>query len=218
MFRFDDWWMPDGETHLPKIMARHDRRVKGRLTYQFHKYEGALAHCRSRRVAVDVGAHIGLWSYWMARHFDRLCAFEPNGTARACWEQNVPVSASRTLYPYALGATAAGVGLVTTTIRSSGNTNVIPGGAGVEMRTLDSFEVPDLDLLKVDCEGYELFVLQGAVTTITRWKPVVVVEQKHGFASQYGCAPDAAVTFLQGMGYAVQWVTGGDYCLTAQES
>ena len=56
MYRFDAWWLPDGDTHLPWVMRRVERRVKGRLTYQYHKYEGALPWCRGRRTAVDVGA------------------------------------------------------------------------------------------------------------------------------------------------------------------
>jgi len=133
MFRFDQWWMPDGETHLVELMGKTQRRVDGRLTYQHHKYARALGFCRQFRAAVDVGAHVGLWSYWMAEWFRVLHAFEPSERHRECWVRNVTTPTAH-LYPYALGASAQQVGLCVATA-SSGNTRIAAGDT-VPMRTL----------------------------------------------------------------------------------
>jgi hypothetical protein len=70
------------------------------------------------------------------------------------------------------------------------------------MRRLDDYRLEDLDLLKVDVEGYERRVLQGAHDTLRRCRPVVIVEQKD-FASRYGEDRFAAAELLKSLG-AVQ--------------
>lgn len=214
MVRFDAWFMPDGECHMPSVMTQVNRRVKGRLTYQYHKYEGGLAWCRRRRTAVDVGAHVGLWSYWMGRDFDRLVAFEPNAESRACWVAN---HARGDLQPCALGASQMRVGL-TVPVTSSGNASIVADGTTVEMRTLDSFGIGQVDFLKIDCEGFESFVLEGAHRTIAACRPVVIVEQKPGCGARYGRSDHAGVAFLEGMGAIVRWSQGGDYCMSFPEA
>ena len=46
----------------------------------------------------------------------------------------------------------------------------------VQRCTLDSVVHDPVALIKIDVEGYELIVLQGAKRTITKYKPVVLVE------------------------------------------
>lgn len=219
MLTFDAWVFPDGETHIPEWMTREDHRIDGRLSYQYGKYEAALNLCQRRRTAVDVGAHVGLWSYWMARDFRAVHAFEPAADHRACWQQNLmswPMKA--TLYPVALGADAGMVGIDTDDPASSGNAHVSTNGTPptVERRTLDSYTIKHVDLLKIDCEGYEYFVVSGALDTIRRCRPVVVVEQKLGFGPRYGRGDIDAVMLLTDLGAKVFANVGGDYILTCE--
>ena len=44
------------------------------------------------------------------------------------------------------------------------------------MHTLDSFKLPRLDFVKLDVEGYECQILQGAKETITKCRPWMWVE------------------------------------------
>jgi FkbM family methyltransferase len=46
----------------------------------------------------------------------------------------------------------------------------------VEMRTLDSFNFPKVDILKVDVEGMEPQVLRGAEALINAYRPIMLVE------------------------------------------
>ncbi|WP_421738592.1 FkbM family methyltransferase [Caulobacter sp.] len=46
----------------------------------------------------------------------------------------------------------------------------------VEMRTLDSYNFPRVDILKVDVEGMEPQVLRGAEALIDAWRPLMLVE------------------------------------------
>ncbi len=46
----------------------------------------------------------------------------------------------------------------------------------VEMVTLDSFAFPRIDILKIDVEGMEADVLEGAAETLRRCRPILYVE------------------------------------------
>lgn len=46
----------------------------------------------------------------------------------------------------------------------------------VPVRTIDSLDVPDVTNIKIDAEGYEIEVLQGALHTLKRCRPVLSVE------------------------------------------
>jgi FkbM family methyltransferase len=48
--------------------------------------------------------------------------------------------------------------------------------ATVATRTLDSFQLKDVGFMKVDVEGHEEAVLQGAVQTLEAWHPTLLVE------------------------------------------
>lgn len=202
---------------MPEWMAREDHRVEGRLTYQYQKYEAARRLCRRKlRTAVDVGAHVGLWSYWMARDFKAVHAFEPAPVHCACWLMNLAGFPLMTqLHRVALGAAVGMVGMDTHDPSSSGNTHVSTNGtpATVDMRTLDSYTLKHVDLLKIDCDGYEYFVVLGALDTIRRCRPVIVVEQKDGFGPRYGRGNHDAVNLLMERGASVVANVGGDFIM-----
>jgi FkbM family methyltransferase len=46
----------------------------------------------------------------------------------------------------------------------------------VPQHTLDSYNFKDVDIIKIDVEGYELQVLEGAVNTIAQNRPIVQIE------------------------------------------
>lgn len=217
MIAFDQWQLPDGETHLQEWMATVNRRVDGRLTYQFHKYEAAVKYCRERRIAVDAGAHVGLWSFWMARDFGQLIAFEPHPEHRSCWQRNMDGVTNADLFPYALGPAMASVAIKTGP-SSSGDTFVDLDQTGtIPQWPLDRFTFDALDFLKIDAEGYEVFILEGAEATINRHRPVVIVEQKPGHGKKYGVSDTSGAELLKSWRYRERQVLHGDYILTPEE-
>lgn len=214
------WSFPDGETHLIEWMQTTNDVRHGRPTYQAKKYDEALDRCgKRRRVAVDVGANVGLWSWLMSFDFNQVQAFEPVPLFAECWHRNIGRKCFEVeLHEIALGAASGNVSMISMTQGSCGDTTVDAGQGGssmgdVEMRTLDSFAFEDVDLIKCDNEGYELFVMQGAVQTLKRCRPVVIVEQKPGHGKTFGIGDTAAVQFLEGLGMRLWRVMAGDYVM-----
>jgi FkbM family methyltransferase len=213
-FEEGGWWLPEGEKHLKEWLLSVDQRVDGRLAYQYKKYEFAMRKVRQHRVAIDVGAHAGLWSYYMARDFTSVFAFEPVSEHRSCWLRNLEGKNNTVLFPAALGETVGKVYLKAPAGHSMKAAVVSKGGAPAEMQTLDSYHFDRVDFLKVDVEGFELFVLKGAIETLRRWKPVVIVEQKKGNnQKKYGVETTEAIAFLKSIGAKVRAEMDGDYVL-----
>jgi FkbM family methyltransferase len=133
------------------------------------------------------------------------------------------------LHRCALGEQSGRVRIKTRTPGSSGDTGVDPDaersslraavgaeGTEVEMRTLDEFALDNVDFIKADCEGYEVFVMHGAVDTLKRCKPAIIVEQKPetGLVARYKIGVTDAVKFLNSLGAQTRKVIQGDYILT----
>lgn len=53
-----------------------------------------------------------------------------------------------------------------------------------DVKTLDSFLLPKVDLIKIDAEGVELEILRGASATLRRLRPIVIFEFHSGDLSQ----------------------------------
>lgn len=207
------WWWPDHEEHMPEWMQdpKNKLELNGRLSYQGKKQQAVLKHCHRRDVAVDIGAHIGLWSYNLAHAGFAVFAFEPVADHRECFRKNLADLEGVTLFPYALGDKADMVN-IRVNPTSTGD-SWVKGPGDVEQRTLDSMELPDVDLIKVDAEGYEELILRGAINTIRADKPVIIVEQKRDMAVKFGLEPQGAVRFLKKLGYRVVEEISGDFVM-----
>lgn len=212
------WAFPDNEHHLIEWMAspKGFLKVNDRPSYQGKKQLRCMdfVPMDRRRTAIDVGGHIGLWSFNLAHWFAKVEAFEPVAAHRECFQKNVlDIVNNVALHPYALGD-HEGMVSIHTSSTSSGD-SWVKGKGTIPMKTIDSFDFTDVDFIKIDCEGYEEFVLRGGSQMLERYGPVVCVEQKRDMATtRFGLQPLGAVKYLIGLGYKVQAEISGDYVLT----
>lgn len=145
-------------------------------------FRSVYRYCNYRKdTCLDVGAHIGLFSIAAAERFVRVVAFEPWEENYDCLVENtshLPIIASR----HTIGCNP---GIVLMEMGQGNNSgcrynagmaldrNERVGGVGAP---LDMFDYHGVGLIKIDVEGAEGFVVEGARGTIARCKPVIVFE------------------------------------------
>lgn len=155
---------------------------------------GALAD-RVNPVVFDVGANIGTFCTWMARALPqgRVYAFEPQRPVFQILTANIAINNFYNVwtYPCALGAENHTVQFQEPDYFSPVDFGIfslvqdkIPDKSSVQ-NTVDVFSldwfvqhhsVPQVDLIKIDAEGMDLAVLEGARDNIARWRPVIFIE------------------------------------------
>lgn len=160
---------------------------------------------------VDVGAHEGFVSLYLARFAKRVIACEPNPDNLRLLDENVRLN---THLPVTVAACAVGDRDGTTVLHCSPD-----GGAwgslvnfehehyqraiSVKMQTVDSLtrDTGRSSLLKVDAEGYELQVLRGAQDMIRRDRPVIVFEVSLTFWALLPGSVQELLDFVKAPGY-----------------
>lgn len=219
MKQIEGIWLPDGDTHF-EAHLKAGPRFEDAGTYQFRKIELAISACAEdrRRTAIDVGAHVGLWSRVLARYFEHVEAFEPVPEHIECLKKNTEAFNNITITPFA-ASDRTGEILFNSGSDNSGNacaakfpSDITSSVEGVRLDDEAGWCV-NIDLIKIDVEGYEIRVVRGAEQIIKDQKPVVVIEQKPGNAERYGYAQHEARDLLLSWGMRVLWERSGDFCL-----
>ena len=215
MFLHQGIWLPDGEKHFPLWMDKNGELLDGRGTYQIKKLREAMGWVTHWRTAVDVGGHVGLWSMHLAKKFQSLHAFEPVPAFRQCFEKNVNAR-NVIMYSCALGSVNGKVRMKIDPSDSGGtHVDATSESGDTVLRRMDDYDLHDVDFMKLDCEGFEHHVIEGARDTIKRCKPCIIVEQKpHKLGINFGINGRPAVELLQSWGYRLRKEMGGDFILT----
>ena len=162
------WYFPDFETHFPKMLKKSvDKGL--RPEYQIAVRNRSIGLCSKRGTALDIGANVGLWSRDLVDNFAKVVAFEPVAVFRECLEKNVS-GPNFFISPLALGDHDTQATMIITE-GNSGHSHLDPdtlGTGDVQVVKLDNLNMEDVDYIKIDCEGYEYRVLQGAEQTVKR--------------------------------------------------
>jgi FkbM family methyltransferase len=197
------WFLPDRDGYFSAQIPEGQTVKKN--NFQSHHLQVAFDYVRNFRVAVDVGAHVGFWTYDMAQKFKEVHSFEPAVDTFECLEKNVGDMPNVKIYNFALGHKEEKAELCTDANLkrrdNSGARFVMPGRGHTTIRALDSFPWEHLDLLKIDVEGFELAVLKGAEQNIVLHHPCIIMETDKRFSHRYGWQHGTAEKFLLKHGY-----------------
>jgi FkbM family methyltransferase len=174
-------------------------------------------------VFVDVGANFGCFSFAMRKFCQEVHAFEPQRIIHNMMAGSIALNGWLNVYAYniALGDFNGEIELPQFDYNKSLSFGSIEFGKEqnerveqqrshhkgrveyVELRRLDFYEFPRVDVLKIDAEGMEIDVLRGAIATIDRCRPIMMVEHLKS-------PKEALHAALHGLGYKVEDV-GDDF-------
>lgn len=191
------------------------------LPYEPEVARALRRHIGSDSVFYDIGAHIGLWSLYVARLIGSqgsIVSCEPsdaygplvsNVNCHACIEcLQVAVGAvdGPTLF-YGQGTATSGSVLEAVTEinrRFNGQTPIAP--RPVEMLSLATLAAQRRppDVVKIDVEGHEFRVLQGAAALMERASPVWIVEVHPPQLRLTGDSEQAVLELLRDHRYSIE--------------
>lgn len=149
----------------------------------------------TNKTAVDVGANVGFFSALLAPLSRDVFAFEANPDLHPYLTVNLRRYANVRLLPFAAGRDAGEIAFHSPDVAGAYSVSVL-GMAGVRsdefiakmglrtktvrapMLPVDALRLQNVSFLKVDVEGHELDVLEGAAQTIAGNRPAVMVENE----------------------------------------
>ena len=79
-------------------------------------------------------------------------------------------------------------------------------GQAIKSLTIDSLNLPWVDLIKVDIQGSDLNAMKGAVNTIARFRPVIIFEYESLFNEQFKVDWQDYQIFIDEIGYQITHV------------
>ena len=82
--------------------------------------------------------------------------------------------------------------------------NEIKGGEIVKQVPLDSFTFEDIVFIKIDVQGYESFVVDGAKETIAKHRPYLFVEFEEHLLKEQGTSEAELKSKIEALGYIVK--------------
>lgn len=163
--------------------------------------------CPRNSLAIDVGAHKGLYVWFLLQRTNSVIAFEPAPAMQTLLQRQYggkiiiqPIALSDRSDTCLLTVPDANYGLATISSASklgakARNLTQIM----VRTASLDSFDFRDVGFVKIDVEGHEEAVLRGARSTLMRDMPnlIIEIEERHASGATYR-VPE----LLKTMGYA----------------
>ncbi|CAL6332919.1 unnamed protein product [Bathycoccus prasinos] len=187
--------VPTNDEYMGKYMLESGK------VWEEHVLSRMLDYVRVNSNVVDVGANYGSYSVYFSKKVGRggtVTSFEPQPYLNRICSTNLVLNDIQNVK---LEQTSLGHAEITTEMSSKlsdgasrsqdfqtaldesklinyGGRRIGVGGESITMKTLDSFKITNLSLLKVDAEGSEPLVFWGAKETIAREKPVIFGEDK----------------------------------------
>jgi FkbM family methyltransferase len=152
------------------------------------------AACPHGGVFLDIGANSGQHSIFMARHAKEVHAFEPYDVVRKQFERHVVTNHLKNVRIYPVGMSNEnrstsfyaptgrnyGIGSFDSDSAAKGNRYYRELEVVIGDEYLYAHKITQVDLIKIDVEGFEKLVIQGLRKTLMNHQPIVLMEVSYG--------------------------------------
>lgn len=167
-----------------------DRIIYERGMYEMGTMNFIQENLSAGSTFLDAGANIGVMSLVAAKAVGsdgRVISFEPHPNTRSILEKNISLNGFSQIEIQAVGlGSGKSSGTLFSEEKNRGGSSLMDydeneeHGAEIQIVSLDSLvdelNLNQLDLIKIDIEGWEFEMLKGAKKTLTRLRPTLIVE------------------------------------------
>lgn len=130
---------------------------------------------------IQAGGNCGVYPFLFTQFFKRVYTFEPDPINFFCLVNNCQMN-EISKFNCALGDKPGNVDIIVRDKKSVGKNMVRPSQQlSIPVVTIDSFDFQNVKLVQLDLEGYEPQALQGAIETLRKWKPDLILECVNNF-------------------------------------
>ena len=164
--KVNNFWVPKNDLHFDEWKAGKPF-TQNKCLLKFIDY--CTGKNKKFNHILDIGAWVGTWSMAMNKFCSRVVAFEPDSLHYQCLVKNV--SDDIETHQLAVGAEEKLISLSEDNFTQSKR---IIGEGSIPMTTIDNLKLDDVDLIKIDVEGYEMEVLKGAKKTLENVQYIMI--------------------------------------------
>lgn len=177
--------------YIHPIIYYFSKKIMGELEKEMLPLSDFL---QKTNIAIDIGANKGIYSYFMSQFCETVETFEPQPwCTESLKAYSEKFNRNINIHTCGLSNTEGELTLNIPIIEGRLKTTLATGLASfkaqqgkyktinVPVYCLDKFNFKNVGFIKIDVEGHENKVIEGAKETITREKPIILVEieQRH---------------------------------------
>ena len=191
--KVNDFWVPSNDVHIEQWKSGAPF-TQNKCLNKFIKY--CESQTKKMKTVIDVGAWCGTWAKAIEPFAKKVIAFEPDKTHFECLQRNCTINCTPRME--AVGAQLQEVSLTEDNFTQAKRVNE---KGNIRMITLDHMAYEDVDMIKIDVEGYEMEVLKGATKTLESVKYLMI--ELNNNTKKYGSNNVEVEKHISSLGFKV---------------
>ena len=191
--KVNDFWVPSNDVHIEQWKAGAPF-TQNKCLNKFIKY--CESQNKKMKTVIDVGAWCGTWSKAIEPFAKKVIAFEPDKVHFECLQRNCTINCDPRME--AVGAEVMEVSLTEDNFTQAKRVNE---KGNIRMINLDYMNYQDVDMIKIDVEGYEMQVLKGATKTLENIKYLMI--ELNNNTKKYGSNNMEVERYIASLGFNV---------------
>ena len=189
--KVNGFWVPSNDIHLEEWKAGQPF-TQNKCLLKF------LDYCQTQNkkfnTVIDIGAWCGTWAKALEPFAKKVIAFEPDKVHFACLQRNCTINCDPR--QEAVGSENKHISLTEDDFTQAKR---VEKEGDIRMVTLDSLAYEDVDLIKIDVEGYEMEVLKGAENTLASTQYLMI--ELNNNTKKYGSSNIDVEKHIKNLGF-----------------
>lgn len=219
---------------VARIIYQGEPMLRYKRSFEYSTFELFSNHLNPGNVIIDIGANIGVHSIFFSKLVGKngqVFSFEPEGKTFLLLQQNLQLNNCENVHISNIALSNKN-GFVELCGHESGFSDADGGdpykfikqmadenkgdtvGLVKSVRLNDIPEINSLDkidFIKIDVEGAELLVFEGAKQIILKYKPVIIFELEGAYTKRFNYKPYQVFVLLNELGYEMEEYEKGQW-------
>ncbi len=188
-------WVPSGDAQIEQWREKGYPHMQDKCLKRF--VEWCDDNNKKFNLILDIGAWCGTWAMAMQKYAKEIYCYEPNKTHFQCLIKNLGQFQHIRLHNHAVGNLDGKIKL--TNDAATQNTRVLLQEGETVICKLDSMDILNADMIKIDVEGLEIQVLEGGKKTLDNIEFVMI--ELNNNSKKYGSSNGLIQKHMRELGY-----------------